>query len=100
MANLDRLKQSVRTLYGVEGDYQASVRVHEIFGGKSSWTGIVEIFRIVHPQAKYAYAWTYKDAVGKLHYPALLGIPPINSAEDAVRTYFAAQAMKKNGPSG
>jgi hypothetical protein len=89
MADFDRLKQAVRDLYGVEADYQGSVRVHEIVDGKSGWAGIVEVFRVVHPQAKYAYAWNYKDAAGKSHYPAVLGIPPINSAEDAVRAYFA-----------
>jgi hypothetical protein len=57
--------------------------------GKSGWAGIVEVFRIVHPQAKYAYAWNYKDAGGKSHYPVVLGIPPINSAEDAVRAYLS-----------
>ncbi|HEY1267132.1 MAG TPA: hypothetical protein VGH16_07730 [Candidatus Binatia bacterium] len=92
MTDFDRLKQAVRDLYGVEGDYQASVRVHEIINGKSGWAGIVEVFRIVHPQAKYAYAWNYKDdGGGKSHYPVVLGIPPIDSAEDAVRAYFAAK---------
>ena len=89
MTDFDRLQQAVRDLYGLEADYQASIRMPKSVNGKWGWTGIVEVFRVMHPAAKYAYAWSYKDAGGTFHYPAVLGIPPINSAEDAVRAYLA-----------
>jgi hypothetical protein len=66
-----------------------------VFKGETVWTGIVEVFEVHHPKAKYAYAWSYKDDNEKSHYVAVLGVPPVNSAEDAVRAYIVAQAEKK-----
>ncbi len=63
--------------------------------GRTAWAGIVEIFQVHHPKASHAYAWKYSDDGGKAHYVAVLGVPPVNSAEDAVGVYVVAQEKKK-----
>lgn len=50
--------------------------------------GIVETFDLEgHPTAKRAYAWKRQSDGG---YTVILGIPPVNSAMDAVKAAIAA----------
>jgi len=75
------------------------VEVLETFAGKTVWEGDGEVFRVRgHPQAKDAYAWTYTDDDGKLHHVALLGVPPINSAQDAVKAAAVAHIKRQQSP--
>ncbi len=63
------------------------------------WEGDVEVFRARgHPQAAHAYAWTYDGDDGKPHHVAVLGVPPINSAQDAVRAAVVAHIKKPRTP--
>jgi hypothetical protein len=72
------------------------VLVHETFQGKTVWSGEVEVFRVRgHPQATHAYAWTYQDDDGTLQHVAVLGVPPINSAQDAVKAAVMAHIEKR-----
>jgi hypothetical protein len=48
-----------------------------------------------HPKAKEGYAWSYKADNGETRYFAVLGVPPISTAIDAVRAYIASQAQKQ-----
>ena len=75
--------------------YFESVAVVETFQGKTVWEGDVEVFRVRgHPQATHAYAWTYDGDDGKPHHLAVLGVPPINSAQDAVKAAVVAHIKK------
>src|SRR5207237_7155508 len=47
-----------------------------------------------HPRATTAYAWSFENDAGKREYVAVLGVPPVNSAQDAVRAAIAAEAQK------
>jgi hypothetical protein len=61
--------------------------VIEKFQGRIVWDGEVNIFNLKnHPKAKLCYAWTsvIDDSNNRKFY-IILGIPPINSALDAVR---------------
>jgi hypothetical protein len=92
----DRLRQAIRDLHGLDSDHVESVPVHEIFQGKTVWEGDVEVFRVRgHPQAQQAYAWTYEDDDGTLHHVAVLGVPPVNSAQDAVKAAIMAHIEKQ-----
>jgi hypothetical protein len=42
-----------------------------------------------------AYAWSYKTDDGETRYVAILGVPPINSALNAVQAYIVAEAKKQ-----
>jgi len=56
------------------------------------WEGVVEIFTLHgHPKAKRAYGW--QAGVGTdAQFTAVLGIPPVNSPNTAVRAAIAAKA--------
>lgn len=41
------------------------------------------------------YAWTYDGDDGKPHHLAVLGVPPINSAQDAVEAAVVAHVKKQ-----
>ena len=67
-------------------------RVEEKFEGKTAWSGIVEVFAFVnHPQAKYAYAWTYRDC-NQNRTTVVLKIPPVDSPQSAVKVAIASKA--------
>jgi hypothetical protein len=84
MNDIERLKKTVCDLHGCDSAHAASIAIHETFQGETAWQGIVEVFFLVnHPQAKKAYAWTYRNEVGELRDVAVLDVPPINSAVDA-----------------
>jgi hypothetical protein len=87
---LERLRQGIRDLHGCESAHPASIAVHETVEGKTVWQEIVEVFTLIgHPTAKHAYAWSYENEGGKWHHVVVLEITPINSAYDAVRTYYS-----------
>jgi len=96
MTELEQLEQAIKDLHGSKSNHASSVTVHETFKGKTVWQGNVEVFELEnHPQAKLAYAWAYKGDNGKMYYVAVLGVPPINSADDAVRAYVVTDYLKK-----
>ena len=79
------LQNAIRATQGCESWWEASVRVEEKFEGKTSWSGIVEVFALVdHPKAKYAYAWTYRDG-NQSRTTVVLKIPPVDSPQSAVK---------------
>ena len=94
-----RLEQAIRDLHGLESGHLESVQVHEEFQGKTVWQGTVEVFWIGgHPKATRAYAWTYEDNNGTLQHVAVLGVPPINSAQDAVKAAVMRHIEKQRFP--
>ena len=96
MNDLGKLKKAILDLHGCDSAHVASIAVHETFEHKTVWRGVVEVFSLVnHPRAKEAYAWSYDNDAGELRHVAVLGIPPVNSAHDAVRAYIVAEAKKK-----
>ena len=48
---------------------------------------------IGHPKAKYAYAWTYRDD-DQNETTVVLKIPPVDSAQTAVKVATASKASK------
>lgn len=91
-----RLAAVIRDMHGCQATHVRSEPIAEQFKGETVWDGVVEVFDTIgHPDAARAYAWTYEDDDGKLHHLAVLGVPPINSAVDAVRAAAVASARKK-----
>jgi hypothetical protein len=81
--------------------WRETVPVHEAFQGKTIWHGDVEVFDLHgHPKAKRAYAWGHLDGDKdeRTRFVAVLEIPPVNSAETAVRVQivkdFKARSSK------
>jgi len=70
-----------------------------LFHGKTVWEGIVFVFDLEdHPQATRAYAWSSPiEGSTKRRYYAVLGVPPIDSPEKAVRAAIvSAEARTGN----
>jgi hypothetical protein len=66
--------------------------VIELFKGRVAWDGVVEIFDLTgHSKAKRCYAWSYLEN-DEPQYTTILEIPPVNSAETAVKVAIAAEA--------
>jgi len=96
MNDLGKLKKAIFDLHGCDSAHAASIAVHETFERKTVWRGTVEVFSLInHPTAKDAYAWSYETDAGETRYVAVLGVPPINSAYDAVRAYIVAESQKQ-----
>jgi hypothetical protein len=85
MGYIEKLKKEIRDLHGCESRHTASIAVNETFESTTVWPGAVEVFSLVnHPTATTAYAWSYQKD-GKMRYVAVLEVPPVSSAHDAVR---------------
>jgi len=92
MNERERLRRTIRDLHGVDGSHLRSEPVHETFQGQTVWEGVVEVFALKgHPKAGLAYAWSHETDEGGRRYTAVLGVPPIKSARDAVRASIAAE---------
>ena len=91
---LTELKDAIRATHGCESLHVQSVPVKEVFEGQTAWEGAVEVFDLVgHPQAKRAYAWSYRDG-DKIKSVAVLEIPPVDSPQSAVKVTIAAEGRK------
>jgi hypothetical protein len=83
---------------GVEGMHHChaqlvqSMPVTESFQGKVVWQGIVHVFNFTsHSAATRAYAWSSPiEGSTKRRFYAVLHVPPIGSAADAVRAAIVA----------
>ena len=95
---LERLKLAVEHLHKCGAVHAASVFVHEVFRGETVWNGVVEVFDLTgHPKAKRAYGWSHKDGKDDLdeRFVAVLEIPPVESAETAVRVSIVADKKRR-----
>ncbi len=96
MTEVDKLTKAIRDLHGVDATHARSESVHETFRGETVWDGVVEVFAIRgHPKAQLAYGWSHETDEGKRRYVAVLGVPPIKSAQDAVRASIAAEGTAR-----
>lgn len=92
--NIVDLQKAIKQTHGCDSQHVASEQVYESFEGRIAWQGTVEVFDLIgHPKAKRAYAWTYRDG-DQNKAVAVLGIPPVDSPQTAVRLSIAAEARK------
>lgn len=85
-------------LHNCAATWRETVPVHEVFKGQTVWQGNVEVFDLTgHPKAKRAYAWAHLDGDHdeRTRYVAVLEIPPVNSAETAVRVSVVKEIRNK-----
>jgi hypothetical protein len=95
---LERLQLAVEHLHKCKAVHSASVPVNEVFRGETVWKGIVEVFDLIgHPKAKRAYAWSHLDGKKdeRTRFVAVLEIPPVESAETAVRVQIVKDVRTK-----
>lgn len=98
MDYIGELIDAIRRTHGCEAEYAETVPVKEVFQGQTVWEGNVEVFNIRgHPKAKRCYGWAHatgEDDNGK-RYVAVLELPPVVSAQTAVRAAIVDEAKRK-----
>jgi hypothetical protein len=58
------------------------------------WEGVVEVFDITgHPHTKRCYAWSFPEGT-ETRFVTVLEIPPVESAQTAVRASIAGEQRK------
>ena len=87
---IDNLKLLVERQHKCRATHVTSAPIKERLEGKGKvvWAGVVETFQLEgHPTAKRAYAWARPPSREhpEPEYTVVLGIPPVNSARDAVK---------------
>jgi hypothetical protein len=88
---IENLREAVETMHKCKARHVESKPVIELFRGTVAWDGVVEAFELTgHPHAKRCYAWSYTDK-GEPQYVTVLEIPPVDSAETAVKIAIVAQ---------
>jgi hypothetical protein len=92
---LEKLTEAVETMHKCKARPVRSETVIELFRDEIAWDGVVETFDIEgHPEAKRCYAWSFIEN-GELQYTTVLEIPPVDSAETAVKVAIANKAREK-----
>lgn len=87
---IEKLKGAVEVMHRCQATHLESVPVVEMFGAKTVWEGVVEVFGVIGiPAVSRCYAWSYQD--GKdTQFVTALGIPPVTNAQTAVRASIMA----------
>jgi hypothetical protein len=89
----DQLQAAIESTHGCKASNPHTERVTEIHEGQTVWDGIVHVFDVDHPTAKVCYVWSSPvEGTERRKFYAVLGIPPVNSAEDAVRAAIIADS--------
>ena len=93
-ARITHLRNTVQTTHRCKAEHVKSVPVIEMFWQKVAWDGVVEVFRLTgHPKAKRCYAWSFTEGK-ETRFVTVLEIPPVESAQTAVRAAIASEAKK------
>ena len=97
MTEIERLQKAIKDLHGCDSSHLVTTPVREEFQGKVVWEGDVNVFQLENHPSKtiVAYGWSYKTDDGEMQYVAVLGIPPVHTALDAVRAYIASHIQKQ-----
>jgi len=94
--HIERVKLALEYLHNCGAIHCSTVPVHEVFRGQTVWKGDVEAFSLTgHPKETKAYGWG-EGKGEKERFFAVLEIPPVKSALDAVRASIVADARGKN----
>ena len=91
---IENIAKAVERSAGCAAAHLESVVVVETFQGQTVWEGMVEIFTLQgHAKAKRAYGW--KTGKGEAaNYTAVLELPPVNSANTAVRAAIVSASKE------
>ncbi len=91
------LENHVNKLFSIEAKLQSIERVEEFFNGQLVWNGQVHVFKLIgHDKADICFAWSSPLEGSKSRkFYAVLKIPPIETAKDAVRASIVADYQSK-----
>jgi hypothetical protein len=87
-----KYQDAIRRLHGCESRHLHTLGYKETFQGEVVWDGRVAYFALDgHPTASHCYAFIIAKEDGSEQCFAVLGVPPIESALDAVRAAIASE---------
>ena len=87
-----KFKDAIEVMHYCTARHVASEPVIDLFRGEVAWDGVVETFELDgHLKAKRCHAWSY-DENGETQFVTVLEIPPVTSAETAVKVAIAAKS--------
>jgi hypothetical protein len=101
MDYLAEIKVAIRQNHGCGCIFKGKVPVKEVFEGKVAWEGEVVVFDLIgHATAKRCFAWGYppEDDAKDRQVFTVIDIPPVDSAETAIKFALAAHARKFGAP--
>ncbi len=88
MTHIEKAQKAAMLTAGSPVTHNRTEEVVEVFRGKVIWQGRVEVFEISgHPEADECYVWEDRTE-GREGYVAVLGQPPIQCAQSAVKAYI------------
>ena len=89
----DELCRYVGQLHGCSALHIGSEVVEEFSEGQPVWQGVVHVFEVAgHPETTRAYAWSSPiEGSAKRRFFAVLHVPPVISAVEAVRAAIVAE---------
>lgn len=94
-AGQEALRDAIQHMHGLRSEWLESVPIREVFQGELVWEGEIQVFAVEHPATKRCYAWSHLvNDSGRRKFFAVLGIPPVNSALDALRASIASGQNK------
>jgi hypothetical protein len=94
---IEQIRAAVELHANCQATHIQSLHVKERFNARNVWEGVVEVFAIDgNPEAKQAYGWQTKNDNGGSDTTVVLGVPPVNSAQAAVRAAIVAQARRQH----
>jgi hypothetical protein len=93
-ATIEIIQRAVENTLGGPVSHLETVSVAESFRGQVIWKGIVEVFKVNTPPPDKAYGWVVAGKDGTNDFVAVLGVPPINTALDAVRVWLIGDSKK------
>jgi hypothetical protein len=83
---IDDLRAAIQKTHGCASEWIEEIRVTERHRGAVVWNGSVHRFRLIgHARARECFAWSHETDQGRTRFYAVLLVPPIESAADAVR---------------
>lgn len=96
-AEVPAVQQAVEQLHHCQATFRELVSVVERFEGKTVWEGDVHVFDLNgHPTASICYAWASKvEGSEKQKFYAVLHVPPVTSALEAVRASIVSDFKSK-----
>jgi hypothetical protein len=92
---IEKLRDVIHHLHGVDAVHVESVPIKEVYQGKTIWEGVVEVFDITgHPTAPRVYAWAHDtdDPKKPRRHVTVLHIPPVVTPLLAVRAALVQEA--------
>ena len=91
--NVEPLQKTVEQMHSCSAVCVGSEAIFETFEGETAWEGVVHVFELDgHPKATRAYAWSSPvEGSVKRRFFAVLHIPPVTSAVEAVRAAIVAE---------